>query len=423
MAVLDRIKNGWNAFTAYERDVERVNPTPSGSYVTSFGGRPDRVRLGGVRDKSIITSIYNALSVDTANVPIKHVRLDPLGRYVEEVDSGLNYCLTVEANIDQAATYFRQDLVWQLLNEGVVAVVPVDTDLDPDNSGFKIKTMRTGKVVEWYPKSVKVNLYNEQKGVFEDVIVKKNFTAIIENPFYSIMNAPNSTLQRLLRKIALLDGVDEATGMGKLDMIIQLPYVVKSESRKQQAEQRAREIETQLKTSKYGIAYTDGTERITQLNRPVENNLLKQVEYLTGELYTQLGINKEVLAGTANEEAMTHYYNRIIEPILTAIAEEFKRTFLTKTARSQYQSVEFYRDPFKIVAVGSIADLADKFTRNEILSSNEIRGIVGFPPVQTPQADELRNKNMPISESSPTADEGYSPGGPMVTPLGELQTE
>lgn len=408
MALLDRVKNGWNAFQSYETNRKSDLDFSKTTFSTTYDSRPDRPQVRTIRDKSIITSIYNRLSVDTANVPIKHVILDKKGRYTKDADSGLNDCLTVEANIDQAATYFRQDLVWQILNEGVVAVVPVDTKFDPSRSdSIQIETMRVGKIVEWYTDRVKVHLYNERKGKFQDVVVSKKYTAIIENPFYSVMNAPNSTLQRLLRKISLLDGVDEQLSAGKLDLIIQLPYVVKSDSRKEQAKARAKDIETQLRSSKYGIAYTDGTEKITQLNRPVENNLLKQVEYLTGELYTQLGITKEVMSGSANEEQMTQYYNRTIEPILTAIAEEFKRTFLSKTARTQGHSVEFYRDPFKLVAVGSIADLADKFTRNEILSSNEVRGIVGFHPVDTPEADELRNKNMPHPG---LMEEGYQNG-------------
>ncbi|NCB66815.1 MAG: phage portal protein, partial [Bacilli bacterium] len=383
------------AFSSYDRSRTKYSFSDATEFNGRMGGRPDRTSFKSVRDKSIITSVYNTISVDAANVPIKHVMIDELGRYTSDVNSGLNRCLTLEANIDQAATYFRQDLIWQILNEGVVAVVPVDTKLDPNSTNsFDIRTLRTGKIKAWYPKRVKVELYNEKTGKFEEIVVAKKFTAIIENPFYSTMNAPNSTLQRLLRKISLLDGVDEASSSGKLDLIIQLPYVVKSESRKLQAETRAKDLETQLQSSKYGIAYTDGTEKITQLNRPIENNLMKQIEYLTSQLYTQLGINEEVLAGRANEEQMTRYYNRIIEPLLTAVAEEFKRTFLSKTAITQNHSVEFYRDPFKVIAIGSIADLADKFTRNEILSSNEIRGIVGFAPVQTPEADELRNKNI-----------------------------
>lgn len=410
MALASRILNAWNAFTSYEKNQYTLNTGNNGAYLGSFGGRPDRANARSIVDKSIVTSIYNTISVDTANVPIKHVYLDELGRYKEDVKSGLNNCLTVEANIDQAATYFRQDLVWKILSEGVVAVVPVITDKNPElTDSYQIYSMRVGKIVEWYPEKVKVKLYDDRCGEHKDIVVDKRSTAIIENPFFSTMNAPNSTLQRLLRKISLLDTVDEASSNPKLDLIIQLPYVVKNETKKQQAEQRAKDIETQLKGSKYGIAYTDGTERITQLNRPVENNLLKQVEYLTSELYTQLGITKEVLTGTANEEAMTQYYNRIIEPILTAISEEFKRTFLSKTARTQGQSVEFYRDPFKLVPVGQIGTLADSFTRNEIMSSNEIRSIVGLAPVQTPEADALRNKNMPV-DMQPQVDVGMSPG-------------
>ena len=395
MALFDRVKNAWNAFSEEER-----NPYRSAPGVSNIGfSRPDRNFVSVRNDRSIITSIYNRLAVDVANVPIKHVTLDSSGRYRDDIDSGLNSCLTLEANIDQAATHFRQDMAWQLLNEGIIAVVPVDTVNDPTlTNSYDIRTMRVGTVKEWFPQHVKVRLYNDKKAQYEEITLAKKMVAIIENPFYNVMNSHNSTLQRLTRKLALLDVSDEQTSSGKLDMIIQLPYVIKSEARKQQAKERSKDIETQLRGSKYGIAYTDGTERITQLNRPVENNLLKQVEYLTAQLYSQLGISEEVFKGTASEEVMTQYYNRTIEPILSAIAEGFKRTFLTKTARTQGQSIEFYRDPFKLVAVSMMADQADKFTRNEILSSNEIRGIIGFAPADDPNAEVLRNKNMPIPE-------------------------
>ena len=395
MALFDRVKNAWNAFSEEER-----NPYRSAPGVSNIGfSRPDRNFVSVRNDRSIITSIYNRLAVDVANVPIKHVTLDSSGRYRDDIDSGLNSCLTLEANIDQAATHFRQDMAWQLLNEGIIAVVPVDTVNDPTlTNSYDIRTMRVGTVKEWFPQHVKVRLYNDKKAQYEEITLAKKMVAIIENPFYNVMNSHNSTLQRLTRKLALLDVSDEQTSSGKLDMIIQLPYVIKSEARKQQAKERSKDIETQLRGSKYGIAYTDGTERITQLNRPVENNLLKQVEYLTAQLYSQLGISEEVFKGTASEEVMTQYYNRTIEPILSAIAEGFKRTFLTKTARTQGQSIEFYRDPFKLVAVSMMADQADKFTRNEILSSNEIRGIIGFAPADDPNAEVLRNKNMPLPE-------------------------
>lgn len=395
MALFDRVKNAWNAFSEEDR-----NPYRSAPGVSNMGfNRPDRNFVSVRNDRSIITSIYNRLAIDVANVPIKHVMLDSGNRYVDDIDSGLNSCLTLEANIDQAATHFRQDMAWQLLNEGVVAIVPVDTVRDPNQTeSYDIRTLRVGTIKEWFPEHVKVRVYNEKTAQYQEVLLSKSFVAIVENPFYNVMNSHNSTLQRLTRKLALLDGADEQTSSGKLDMIIQLPYVIKSESRKQQALERSKDIETQLRGSKYGIAYTDGTERITQLNRPVENNLLKQVEYLTTQLYNQLGISEEVFKGTASEEVMTQYYNRTIEPILSAISEGFKRTFLTKTARTQGQSVEFYRDPFKLVAVGLMADQADKFTRNEILTSNEIRGIIGFAPSPDPKADELRNKNMPLPE-------------------------
>jgi hypothetical protein len=339
------------------------------------------------------------MSVDVAQATLYHVRLDENKRYVEEVDSGLNYCLTSEANIDQAARAFRQDIAMSLFQHGVVAIVPVDTVLNPLlTGGYDIKTLRVGEITQWYPQHVTVNLYNERTGLREDVTVPKSLAAIVENPFHMIMNEPNSTLQRLIRKLNMLDMVDEASSSGKLDLIIQLPYVIKSEARRQQAEQRRRDIESQLKDSTYGIAYTDGTEKITQLNRPAENNLLAQVESLMKLLYSQLGITDEIMNGTADEKTMLNYANRTIEPIISAIVESMKRTFLTKTARAQGQSIVFFRDPFKLVPISQIADIADKFTRNEILTSNEIRQLVGFKPASDPKADSLRNSNMPQSE-------------------------
>lgn len=391
MALWDRIKNSWNAFSSDEKNPYRPTPGPAAlSY-----SRPDRTVVSFRNDRSIISAIYNRLSIDVANVPLKHVYLDKQGRYLRDAKSGLNECLTIEANIDQGGTHFRQDLAWNLFNHGVVAVVPVDTVYNPYTSNtYDISSLRVGQITEWFPQHVRVKLYNEKTAKFQEVTLPKKFVAIVENPFYNVMNSENSTLQRLARKLSLLDQVDEQTSSGKLDMIIQLPYTIKSEARRNQAEERRKDIEMQLKGSKFGIAYTDSTERITQLNRPIENNLLKQVEYLTGQLYAQLGISEEVFKGVASEAVMTHYYNQTIEPVLTAIAESFKRTFLTPTARTQGQSVEFYRDPFKLIAIGSIADLADKFTRNEILSSNEVRGIIGFMPADNPRADELVNKNI-----------------------------
>jgi len=392
VAIKDRLLHAWNAFVNLER-------SDSWESVASYGTRPDRTRLRFTNEKSIIASIYNRIAIDVADVVIKHVRLDDQDRFQEVIDSGLNQCLTVEANIDQAARAFRQDIVMSLFDEGVIAIVPVDTTINPNLSGgFDIKSMRIGKIVRWNPDRVRVELYNEETGRREEVTIKKRVVGIVENPLYAVMNEPNSTLQRLVRKLNLLDVVDEQSSSGKLDMIIQLPYVIKSDSRRKQAEQRRKDIEFQLKGSQYGIAYTDGTEKITQLNRPSENNLLKQVEYLTELLYSQLGITKEVMDGTASEVVMLNYYKRTIKPILTSIVEAMIRTFLTKTARSQRQSVMFFRDPFSIVPMEQLAEFADKFTRNEILSSNEMRGIVGFKPVQDPKADELRNSNMPESE-------------------------
>lgn len=392
MGVRDRLAHAWNAFF----NLDGREPFESTS---SYGSRPDRTRLRFTNDKSIISAIYNRMAIDIADLMIKHVRLDGQGRYSEEVNSGLNNCLTVEANVDQAARAFRQDMVMSLFDEGVIAIVPVDTTVNPNLSGaFDIKTMRVGSIVRWSPERVRVAVYNEKIGRREEVTLDKRFVAIVENPLYAVMNEPNSTLQRLIRKLSLLDVVDEQSSSGKLDMIIQLPYVIKSQSRRNQAEQRRKDIEFQLKGSQYGIAYTDGTEKITQLNRPSENNLLKQVEYLIELLYSQLGITKEVMDGTAAQPVMLNYYNRTIKPILQSVVEAMRRTFLTKTARSQGQSVMFFRDPFAFVPVEQLAEIADKFTRNEIASSNEIRNGIGLPPSKDPKADQLRNSNMPQSE-------------------------
>lgn len=393
-----RLKHAWNAFTNQD-ETYRIHSYDLGG---SYGTRPDRVRLHMSNERSIISAIYTRLSVDVAANDILHVRLDEEDRFLEEIDSGLNQCLTIEANVDQAARAFRQDIALSLFDKGVVAVVPVDTTLNPELSGgYDIKTMRVGTVAQWYPQHVRVDLYNEITGRREEVTLRKSVVAIIENPLYSVMNEPNSTLQRLISKLNLMDNVDNVTNSGKLDLIIQLPYVIKSEARRQQAEQRRQDIEFQLKGSQYGIAYTDGTEKITQLNRPAENNLLKQVEYLTGLLYNQLGLTEEIMNGTADEQAMLNYYNRTIEPIMAAIVEAMNRTFLTKTARSQHQAITFSKDPFKLVPVKDLAEIADKFTRNEILTSNEIRQIVGFKPSSDPEADKLQNSNMPQTEEKP----------------------
>lgn len=400
-----RLKHAWNAFVNLDN---RRNPADMGAM---YGTRPDRVRLMVSNERSIISSIYTRLSIDVASVAIRHVRMDDNQRYLEEIESGLNNCLTLEANIDQAARAFRQDIAMTLFDRGVAALVPVDTSINPETSGsFDIKTLRVGEVVAWHPRHVRVSVYNEAVGRREEITLEKKFVAIIENPLYAVMNEPNSTLQRLLRKLQLLDVVDEQSSSGKLDMIIQLPYVIKSEARRQQAEQRRKDIEFQLKGSQYGIAYTDGTEKITQLNRPAENNLLKQVEYLMAMLYAQLGLTEEVMNGTADEKAMLNYNNRTIEPILGAIAEAMRRSFLTKTARSQKQTIMYFRDPFKLVPITDIAEIADKFTRNEILSANEVRSVIGIKPSEDPKADELRNSNMPAPSESVTPQQNLEEG-------------
>lgn len=392
----DRIKHAWNAFT---NDVS-VKNLSYGDVGASYGLRPDRVRLNVTNERSIISSIYTRIGIDASSVSIKHVRLDENGRYLESIDSGLNSCLTLEANIDQSAQAFKQDIIMSLLDKGVVAIIPVETNLNPLNtSGYDIKSMRVGEILTWYPQHVGVRVYNDKNGKKEDIVLPKSLVAIIENPLYSVMNEPNSTLQRLIRKLNLLDSIDEQSSSGKLDLIIQLPYVIKTEARRQQAEMRRKDIEVQLKGSQYGIAYTDGTEKITQLNRPAENNMLAQVEYLTNMLYGQLGLTEDVISGKADEKTMLNYHTRTIKPILTAITQGMKRTFLSKTARTQLQSIEFFRDPFELVPVSSIAEIADKFTRNEILSSNEIRSIIGFKPSSDPKADQLINSNIPDPNS------------------------
>lgn len=390
MGIRDRLQHAWNAFVY--NDNNYVDPQNLGGLSTF---KPDRVHFSRGVERSIVTSVYNRLALDVSSIAIKHVRLDENGRFKEEVDSGLQNCLNVEANIDQTGRAFLQDVVMSMLDEGCVAIVPVDTTIDPAKSGsYEINTMRTGKILEWYPAHVRVRVYNDKKGIHEELVLPKATVAIIENPLYAVINEPNSTMQRLIRKLNLLDVVDEQTSSGKLDLIIQLPYVIKTDARRKQAEERRKDIEMQLSGSKYGIAYTDGTERITQLNRPAENNLMKQVEYLTSMLYSQLGLTQSIMDGSADDKTMLNYYNRTVEPILAAITDEIKRKFLTKTARAQKQTVMYFRDPFKLTPVVDLAEIADKFTRNEIMTSNEIRQIVGMKPATDPSADELRNKNL-----------------------------
>lgn len=396
----DRLLHAWNAFM--NRD-----PTPRRDWGESTYYNPTIVRPIRGNERSIVQSIYTRLSMDVAAISMKHVRIDENGGYIEDVDSYLNECLTVEANKDQTARAFMQNVVMQMLEEGCVAVIPVDTTENPNLTGsYDIKTMRTAQVLEWSPDMIRVRVYNDRVGKFEELWVPKRNAAIIQNPFYTIMNEPNSTLQRLIRKLNLLDGVDEQSSSGKLDLIIQLPYVIKSEARRVQAEQRRKEIEMQLEGSKYGIAYTDGTEKIVQLNRSIENNLLKSIEYLTAQVYSQLGITDEILNGKADEQTMTNYYNQTIEPLISAIRDEYYRKFLTKTARSQMQSIKFFREPFKLVPVSAIAEIADKFTRNEIMSPNEVRQIVGLKPDADPESDQLRNRNLNKSNEQIAEDLG-----------------
>lgn len=390
MGFIDRLQHGWNAF---------MNKDPTGFYRDTGPGysqRPDRPRLTRGNERSIVTSIYNRVALDVAALNILHCKVDENGRFVSNMDSTLNTCLNLEANLDQTGRAFIQDIVMSMLDEGCVAIVPIDTDIDPTKSGsFDILSMRTGKIVQWYPKHVKVRVYNENTGLKEEIVLDKKRVAIIENPLYAVINEPNSTLQRLMRKLSLLDIVDEQSSAGKLDMIIQLPYTIKSETRKAQADARRDDIERQLRDTKYGIAYVDATEKITQLNRPLENNLMKQIEYLTNVLYSQLGITQTILDGTADEQTLLNYHSRTIEPIVSAIVDEMKRKFLTKTARTQKQTITFFRDPFKLVPVNNIANMADVFLRNEVLTSNEIRQIIGFKPADDPKADQLVNSNMP----------------------------
>ena len=411
MGLTNRLQHAWNAF--FNRD-------PTIEYRNEYNGnwysyRPDRARFTRGNERSIVTSIYNRIALDVSSINIQHVRLDENNRFKSIIESGLNNCLSLDANIDQTGRAFIQDAVMSMLDEGCVALVPVDTTFDPNITGsFDINTIRTGKILEWRPNHVKVKVYNERIGRQDDIVLPKSMVAIIENPLYAVINEPNSTMQRLIRKLSLLDVTDEQTASGKLDLIIQLPYIIKTEARRQQADQRRKDIEMQLAGSKYGIAYTDGTERITQLNRPVENNLMKQIEYLTNMLYSQLGITQTILDGTADDKTMLNYYSRTIEPIVSAIVDEMKRKFLTKTARSQRQSIQFFRDPFKLVPINDIAEIADKFTRNEIMTSNEISQIVGMKPSDDPNDDVLRNSNI----SQPNANQ--IPQGDMSEDLDEL---
>lgn len=408
-----RLKRAWNAFRNKDPTVNYFGTGPG------FTSRPDRTRYSRRNERSIVTSIFNRIAMDVAAIDIMHVRLDDNGRYVETIHSGLNNCLTVEANIDQTSRAFTQDVIQSVLDEGVVAVVPVDIDDGLTNvqnitelDGYDILTMRTGKIVEWMPKHVRVNVYNEQSGEREDIVLPKSMVSIIENPFYAVVNETNSTFQRLIRKMNLLDIVDEQSSSGRLDLIVQLPYQVRSPARKAQAEERRKDIEEQLTGSKYGIAYADSTEKITQLNRPVENNLLRQVEYLTSMAYGQIGMTPEIMNGTADEKTMLNYYSRTIEPLVSAIVDEMKRTFLTKEARDEdHESIMFFRDPFALVPVNDIAEIADKFTRNEIMTSNEIRQTIGMKPSRDPNADVLRNKNLsaPNAQAPPQEPQTATP--------------
>lgn len=408
MGFIDRFKHGWNAF---------MNRDPTSSYKDYGPGyyrRPDRPRLTRGNDRTIVTSVYNQIALDVASVSIQHCDLDENGRFIGARDSKLNNCLNLEANIDQTGRAFIQDVVMSMFDEGSVAIVPIETTANPKlTDSYDVISMRVGKITQWYPRDVEIEVYNDRKGEKDKIVMPKRTVAIIENPLYAIVNEPNSIMQRLIRKLALLDSIDEQSAAGKLDLIIQLPYVIKTEARRQEAEKRRKDIEMQLAGSKYGIAYTDGTERVTQLNRPVENNLMKQIEYLTSMLYSQLGITQSILDGTADEKTMLNYYSRTIEPIVSAIVDAMKRTFLSKTARSQNQSIVYFRDPFKLVPINDLAEMADKFTRNEILTSNEIRQIIGLKPSDDPKADQLVNSNI----SQPT-----TPGAVDMAPT-ETQEE
>ena len=399
MGFLDRLQHGWSAFM--NKDPTYGQRRDIG---VSYSHRPDRARLTRGNERSIVTSIYNRIAIDVASLNISHCRLDKNGRFIEKIDSKLNECLNLEANLDQTGRAFMQDVVMSMLDEGCIAIVPIDTDIDPTvSNSYNILSMRVGKIVEWYPSHVRLSVYNERVGRKEEITMPKSSVAIVENPLYAVINEPNSTMQRLIRKLNLLDVIDEQSGAGKLDLIIQLPYVIKSDARREQAEKRRKDIEMQLAGSKYGIAYTDGTERITQLNRSVDNNLMKQIEYLTNMVYGQLGITQSILDGTADEQTQLNYQTRTIEPIISAIVDEMKRKFLTKTARSQMQTIMFFRDPFKLVPVGSIAEITDKFTRNKVLTANEVRQIVGIRPSDDPDADRLKNANIAESKQEPPA--------------------
>lgn len=408
-SLVDRLQHGWNAFMG--RDPAMRYPYVGSSYTV----RPDRVRFSRGNERSIVTSVYNRVALDVAAISINHCRLDDNGRFTDIIESGLNNCLNLEANLDQTGRAFIQDIVVSMFDEGSVAIIPTDTTLDPKVTGsYDILTMRTGKILDWYPAHVRVRVYNEKTGQKEDILLPKSTVGIIENPLYAVINEPNSTMQRLIRKLNLLDTIDEQSGSGKLDLIIQLPYVIKSEARKHQAEERRKDIESQLAGSKFGIAYTDASEKVTQLNRPIENNLMKQIEYLTAMLYSQLGITQSILDGSADEKTMLNYYSRTIEPIVSAIVDEMKRKFLTKTARAQKQSIMFFRSPFKLVPANDLAEIADKFTRNTIMTSNEIRQIIGMKPSDDPKADMLINSNLnqskndllPFSNEKENSEEG-----------------
>lgn len=406
LTIGSRIKHAWNAF------LNNKDPTYNYGSGTGYYYRPDRPRLTRGNERSIVTSVYNRIALDTAAIRINHCITDKNGRFSEIKESRLNACFNLEANIDQTGRAFIQDVVLSMLDEGCVAIVPVDTTFNPKVTGsYDIESMRTGKILQWYPDKVKVRVYNDCTGNKEDIVLPKSAVGIIENPLYAVMNEPNSTMQRLIRKLSLLDVTDEQTASGKLDLIIQLPYVIKTEARRREAEKRRSEIEQQLAGSKYGIAYADGTEKIVQLNRSLENNLMKQIEYLTTMLFSQLGITQSILDGTADEQTMLNYYSRTIEPIISAIVDEVKRKFLTKTARSQNQTILFFRDPFKLVPVNNIAEIADKFTRNEIMTSNEIRQIVGMKPSDDPKADQLVNSNLNQSKEELTQIEESNEGG------------
>lgn len=413
-SIASRFKKSWNAFFSRDPTKDFINVGEAHSY------RPDRPRFTRGNERSIVTSVYNRIALDVASITIQHVRLDENGRYIKTIDSHFNNCLNLEANLDQTGRAFIQDVVMSMFDEGCVAIVPTDTTANPElTESYDIDSMRTGKILEWYPRHVKVRLYNERTGKKQDIRLAKSAVAIVENPLFAVINEPNSTMRRLVRKLNLLDEIDNQSASGKLDLIIQLPYMVKSESKKQYAEQRRKDIEEQLTGTKYGIAYTDATERITQLNRPIENNLMKQIEYLTSMLYSQLGLTQEIMNGSADEKAMLNYSNRTVEPIISAIVDEMKRKFLSKTARSQRQSIMFFRDPFRLVPVSDLAEIADKFTRNEIMTSNEIRQIIGMKPADDPKADQLRNSN--INQSNEEVNQLSNPTNKEQTNLEEEQ--